>query len=213
METRDMKKLLRQALLPGAFILACHAVRLAEAAGDAAKAAFASPYRKRAARAAVYFSAFFLGLTASAGLLHQYMPARAQASVPTLSAGPFADRGRIHALTDEIRGAPDTLMNLSGAQVVQIFDEPALKRREGDIQVWQYRGVSCVLDVYMKSGAKDGEAASVIHYETRERKKAELEQPKTAAAETETGADDRACVTALLDGGSDSISIAAAEAQ
>lgn len=70
-------------------------------------------------------------------------------------------------LAAQVKGNPETLLKLKGAQVELIFSTPGLARHEGDMELRQYRTHDCVLDLYI---AQNGRGA-VVHYETRARTK------------------------------------------
>ena len=66
----------------------------------------------------------------------------------------------------EIDDDPEQLMGLAGGALTELLGDPGLRREDADAQVWQYRGVDCVLDVYLY---RDGEATPhrVTYYEFR----------------------------------------------
>ncbi len=68
----------------------------------------------------------------------------------------------------QVKGNPAALLKLKGAQISLLFSKPGLQRHEGDMNVWQYRTDSCVLDVYVADSGR----GNVVHYETRARVKA-----------------------------------------
>lgn len=99
--------------------------------------------------------------------LHQNA-AYAYASLPhaELSA---SDAERLNRqVVAQVKGNPDALLKLKGAQISMLFSTPGLQRHEGAMNVWQYRTDSCVLDLYVA----DGGHGRVVHYETRARVKA-----------------------------------------
>ena len=61
---------------------------------------------------------------------------------------------------------PEQLMGLAGGALKELLGDPGFRREDADAQVWQYRGVDCVLDVYLY---RDGEATPhrVTYYEFR----------------------------------------------
>ena len=68
----------------------------------------------------------------------------------------------------QVKGNPAALLKLKGAQINFLFSTPGLQRHEGEMNVWQYRTDSCVLDLYVADGGR----GNVVHYETRARVKA-----------------------------------------
>ncbi len=52
---------------------------------------------------------------------------------------------------------PDQLLGLSGDAVSEKLGKPALIRREGDAEIWQYRSPLCVLDLFLYGGVKQVE--------------------------------------------------------
>ena len=95
----------------------------------------------------------------------------------------------VRVVAAQIKGNPDTLLKIVGPQAVMIFDEPGLKRAEGDMAIWQYRTADCVLDLYI---ANKGEGA-VTHYEARPRR-------KSADATAFDDAQSRDCVRSVFGG-------------
>lgn len=68
----------------------------------------------------------------------------------------------------------DELVGKKGAEITDLLGKPSLIRRDRQAQVWQYRGQSCVLDLffYPPSGKTDAEAEqtgerAVVYFETR----------------------------------------------
>lgn len=59
---------------------------------------------------------------------------------------------------------PDELLGLNGEEVTVKLGQPALIRREGEAEVWQYRRTDCVLDLFMYGSAKQ-----VEHVDLRDR--------------------------------------------
>lgn len=91
----------------------------------------------------------------------------------------------------QVKGNPEALLKLKGAQVTLLFSTPGLQRHEGTMNVWQYRTDSCVLDLYVA----DGGHGAVVHYETRARVKASFSD---AGGMNETAARD--CVRSVFMG-------------
>lgn len=59
---------------------------------------------------------------------------------------------------------PDQLLGLSGSDLTSKLGKPALVRREGGAEVWQYRRVRCVLDLFLYGNVKQ-----VEHVDLRDR--------------------------------------------
>ncbi len=67
----------------------------------------------------------------------------------------------------QIKSNPEALLKMNGKQVAVIFSTPGLQRIEGDMDLWQYRTPSCVMDLYIADNGK----GAVAHYEMRSRAK------------------------------------------
>ena len=64
----------------------------------------------------------------------------------------------------------DSILDLNGHDIAQIFDAPELVRRDLPTTIWQYRNDACVMDVYFTVGVEgDVARSSVAHYEVRAR--------------------------------------------
>lgn len=61
------------------------------------------------------------------------------------------------------------LLDLTGAEVRAILDQPELIRRDAPTIVWQYRDDTCVVDLYFTTTAAKASKAPVVHYEARGR--------------------------------------------
>lgn len=59
---------------------------------------------------------------------------------------------------------PDQLIGLSGGDVTRKLGTPALIRRDGEAEVWQYRRARCVLDLFLYGSLKQ-----VEHVDLRDR--------------------------------------------
>ncbi len=59
---------------------------------------------------------------------------------------------------------PEELLGLSGDEITAKLGKPTLVRRDGDAEVWQYRRVNCVLDLFLYGGRKQ-----VEHVDLRDR--------------------------------------------
>jgi hypothetical protein len=87
---------------------------------------------------------------------------------PADSAGLGAGR-RPHLAVTEVA----SLKDMTGTQLVARLGSPDFTRRDPPAEIWQYRGVSCVLDVFLYPEA-DG--LKVVHVASRDR--ARLAQPE-----------------------------------
>jgi hypothetical protein len=67
----------------------------------------------------------------------------------------------------EIDDDPDRLIGLDPGALSALLGQPGLIRRESPAQVWQYRGVDCVLDVILY---QEAESARVTYVEARDGK-------------------------------------------
>jgi len=73
-------------------------------------------------------------------------------------------------LSARLRQDVNQILDLSGHDIVQIFDEPELVRQDLPTTIWQYRNESCVMDVYFTvDNVNDVARANVAHYEVRRR--------------------------------------------
>jgi|GEM_PF-1717009 len=81
----------------------------------------------------------------------------------TSSAKPYRN------LSARLRNDRDELLGLTIDDVKSALSRPQLMRRDGPIEIWQYRTANCVLDLYFDTR---GDAATVAHYELRAREKA-----------------------------------------
>ncbi len=59
---------------------------------------------------------------------------------------------------------PEELLGLSSDEITAKLGKPTLVRRDGDAEVWQYRRVNCVLDLFLYGGRKQ-----VEHVDLRDR--------------------------------------------
>lgn len=59
---------------------------------------------------------------------------------------------------------PDQLLGLSSEEIASRLGKPALIRRDGDAEVWQYRRTRCVLDLFLYGSRKQ-----VEHVDLRDR--------------------------------------------
>ena len=73
------------------------------------------------------------------------------------------------ALSGLVLDDPGTIHQLIGQDFIVMFNDPDLRRVEGESVIWQYRSASCVLDLYFEHD-HDGKEGAAIHYEVRQRK-------------------------------------------
>ncbi|WP_455374402.1 hypothetical protein [Limibacillus halophilus] len=85
---------------------------------------------------------------------------------------------------------PAELQGQTAEGLSALLGEPSLVRREAEVEIWQYRGAACVLDLFLYP---DGSRQRVIHLEARDNKLAEalparscLDQVLTAKATRKT---------------------------
>ncbi len=71
------------------------------------------------------------------------------------------------ALRKSISVNPDSLLDVYGRDVFEVFDKPEMVRRDAPTTVWQYRNETCVLDLYFTTAKDSAMAAPVVHYEVR----------------------------------------------
>jgi hypothetical protein len=59
-----------------------------------------------------------------------------------------------------VEGDPASLQHLTEQEIKFMFGEPAMKRRDADARIWQYKGGACVVDFYFyDDAAHKGESA------------------------------------------------------
>lgn len=83
---------------------------------------------------------------------------------------PSQESRRVHGMQDRLRQRPEDLLVLSSEDVIQALSRPDLQRREGLVTILQFRGASCVLDLYVKDGQD-----IPVHYEVRPRMRAAIQ--------------------------------------
>ena len=77
---------------------------------------------------------------------------------------------RKRILRSRLKDDANHILELKGHDIVQIFSEPELVRRDLPTTIWQYRNDACVMDLYFTVGAAGNVARSdVVHYEVRGR--------------------------------------------
>lgn len=67
------------------------------------------------------------------------------------------------------------LQGQDAAGLNSLLGEPALVRREAEVEIWQYQHESCVLDLFLYP---DGSSRRVIHLEARDTEAAEALPPQ-----------------------------------
>lgn len=77
-----------------------------------------------------------------------------------------ADRHRPKEIQKKLYKNPGSILSFTGDEVAAAFGYTDLKRHDGDMMVLQFRGESCILDVYVKNGGIP------VNYEFRQRQKA-----------------------------------------
>ncbi len=85
-------------------------------------------------------------------------------------------------LAHRLRSNPDVFVKLERQDVLALFDEPVLRRQEGQTHIWQYRSASCVLDIYFAPAEAAEGFWPVVHYELRNRETAVLTRASTIVA-------------------------------
>jgi hypothetical protein len=84
------------------------------------------------------------------------------------SASPTPPSAAVATATAPIAGtpAPRNLTGLSATEVVALYGEPDFRRVEPPAELWQYRTVDCVLDLFLY---RDRGGFHVVRSETRDR--------------------------------------------
>jgi len=88
--------------------------------------------------------------------------APAEQAAPEQTLAPF--NGMAMVPPTPVDDNPDQLLGLSGDDVTEKLGKPALIRRDGAAEVWQYRRVRCVLDLFLY-----GSEQTVEHVDLRDR--------------------------------------------
>lgn len=68
------------------------------------------------------------------------------------------------ASLSKVNSDPQQLLGMDDAALKDLLGQPALVRREGDAEIWQYRGEECVLDLFLYGGMRQ-----VEHVDLRDR--------------------------------------------
>ena len=130
--------------------------------------------------------------------LHDWLSNRAMAAAEASGNIDVDPSRQAKIVRSSIRETSDAIIGLEGSDVLMAFSFPELKRMEGPMRIWQYRGDDCVMDIYLKDGgANDAGSASVIHYEVRTRDKAVLRPEMKIQGRV---ADKNECTQAIMDG-------------
>lgn len=87
-------------------------------------------------------------------------PAETPADPATSPAMPYSGVAVLPPVNDD----PQQLMGLDRDELNEKLGEPALIRRDGDAEVWQYRADRCVLDLFLYGAVK-----KVEHVDLRNR--------------------------------------------
>ncbi len=88
------------------------------------------------------------------------------------------------ASTASAFASPKELVGKSGLQITSAIGAPAFRRKDGDAQIWQYRGTNCLLDVFLY---KNGAALKVKYAELRRRASGGLSESACLANAVTTG--------------------------
>lgn len=103
---------------------------------------------------------------------------------------PPADTGSREARLTAPTAKPtlDTLPGMSGNALTALLGAPQFRRRDGQAEIWQYRGSACTLDVFLYA---DGGDLRVRYVEARNH--------GSSADTLRDPAKARACATGLID--------------
>jgi hypothetical protein len=77
-------------------------------------------------------------------------PAETMENPPSSPAMPYSGVAILPPVNDD----PQQLMGLDQDELNEKLGEPALIRRDGDAEVWQYRAERCVLDLFLYGALK-----------------------------------------------------------
>lgn len=72
--------------------------------------------------------------------------------------------GYISRARKVVSGRPEWLSNLTEQEVSYMFGEPAMKRKDADARIWQYKKDGCIVDVYFYDGSANGNPVSYVDY-------------------------------------------------
>lgn len=72
--------------------------------------------------------------------------------------------GYVARARDYIEGDPEALNHLTETEVNYLFGKPAMKRKDADARIWQYRAGGCVVDFFFYD-QKDVANSSVIAHD------------------------------------------------
>lgn len=68
------------------------------------------------------------------------------------------------ASLSKVNADPQQLLGMDGTALNDLLGQPTLVRREGEAEIWQYRGDECVLDLFLYGGMRQ-----VEHVDLRDR--------------------------------------------
>lgn len=88
------------------------------------------------------------------------------------------------AATGGAFASPKDMVGKSGLQITSAIGAPAFRRKDGEAQIWQYRGTNCLLDVFLY---KDGASLKVKYAELRRRARGGLTESACLANAITTG--------------------------
>ena len=88
------------------------------------------------------------------------------------------------ASTASAFASPKDLVGKSGLQITSAIGAPAFRRKDGEAQIWQYRGTNCLLDVFLY---RDGTSLKVKYAELRRRATGGLSESACLANAVTTG--------------------------
>lgn len=105
-----------------------------------------------------------MGLGACASVEVQSLPERNAPAIatlqPNLSDVPYVPE--TPGVREDRSIDPDELLGLKAGAIEAKLGTPALLRRDGPAQIWQYRGSGCIVDVFLyRTAAQDDEVTYV----------------------------------------------------
>lgn len=76
----------------------------------------------------------------------------------------YPAEGYIARARQFVAGDPDTLTMLTEQEIVYLFGKPAMRRKDADATIWQYRNEACVVDFYFydQPGLEDQSRVSYV---------------------------------------------------
>lgn len=104
----------------------------------------------------------------------------ARAEINEMTGDSFVSNASGRLLTDPAAGrhlasvmsSPNRLSRFAQHDIESMLNQPSLKRREGDIEIWQYQGEFCVLDLYFPVSSGNEQNRRALFQEFRPRKTA-----------------------------------------